>query len=66
MMRKKLTDEQYADFKTSVVDDAVQDILGKFVLSIEGKLFETLRNNRVGEDRANRIMQQFAESIKDV
>lgn len=64
-VKKKLTDEQYEDFKKGVIDDTVQSVLLKFANSIEETLFNTLREHRVGEERANSIISTFGDKIKD-
>ena len=64
-LKKKLTEEQYADFKNSIIEDAVQDVLLKFAGSIEEILFDSLRTHGIGEDRANTIIEYFGEQIKD-
>lgn len=66
VLKKKLTDTQYQDFKKSIIDDAVQDVILKFAASIEERLFNSLRANGIGEERARKIIEHFGENIKDV
>lgn len=63
MLKKHFTDEQYKEFKSGVIKDTVKDILDSFSKKLDVMLYDVLRDNRVGEDRANKILQDLSDKL---